>query len=65
MSDFIERLNEEQRELNEKVDKLHAFLYSDKIDKASAYQQDLLRIQLYAMRTYLDILSTRINDLEK
>jgi len=64
MSTFLERLEEEERDLSEKVAKLEAF-----VDNNPAYENVgdvqfvLLPAQLNAMIAYLHILQYRIEDL--
>ena len=64
MKTFLERLEEEEKELSEKVGKL-----SDFIENNPAYefvgdvQWVLLDAQLDAMTSYLHILQNRIGDL--
>jgi hypothetical protein len=59
MSDFITRLETEKNELFEKLQKLDAFLQSDKIQSVDPIQLSLLQIQFAAMSTYLLCLSER------
>lgn len=63
MSDFKTRLLEERDQLEERLDKLDAFLDSDIFETISETQQDLLGQQFDAMETYLDLLNARITDL--
>ena len=60
MSDFIQRLYEEKNQLEEKVVKLTAFLSSENFQKVEINQRLLLKSQLYAMNSYLEILSHRL-----
>jgi len=65
MSDFKERLIQEQKDLQEKIEKLDSFLESNEFfEKLNKGEQDLLTIQLYAMRTYNTVLLTRIDRLK-
>lgn len=59
---FKDRLLREQYELADKVDKLEKFLESKTVP-ITEVQQDLLDIQLLAMKTYLMILGKRIASL--
>lgn len=61
--DFLERLVIENRELNDKVSKLRAFIISEAYEKLDLLQKQLLKSQLLAMNTYAEILSTRLATL--
>ena len=63
MSDFKTRLVEEQAQLEEKLDRLDAFLVSENVTKVADTQQALLRVQATAMNTYLQCLKERIERL--
>lgn len=63
MSDFKTRLVEEQAQLEEKLNKLDAFLVSENVNKVADTQQALLRVQATAMNTYLQCLKERIERL--
>jgi len=63
MSDFIERLKDEKHALQEKTEKLDAFVNSEMFNSVSSKQQSLLVVQLSAMLTYGTILEERIDDL--
>ena len=63
MSDFKTRLLEEKDQLEEKVEKLEAFLQSNKSNEIDQIQLALLGIQLPAMKTYLRCLDERIGRL--
>ena len=39
------------------------FLESPALNKVSLYQQDLLKLQLHAMTSYLGVLNMRLKDL--
>lgn len=56
------RVVQEGELLDEKVHKLHNFVYSDLLKSVSPLQQALLRSQLYAMRSYSKILQTRLEN---
>lgn len=60
MSDFIQRLYEEKKQLEEKVVKLTAFLSSENFQKVEINQRLLLKSQLHAMNSYLEILNHRL-----
>lgn len=61
--DFKTRLIEEKNQLEEKLDKLDAFLASDKVDGIADVQKALLFVQATAMNTYLRCLEERIERL--
>ena len=65
MSDFKERLVQEEKELLEKVTKLDAFMKSDKFGSVSTTQRNLLNIQYHAMCIYEQCLIERLEDLDK
>ena len=60
MSDFKTRLETEKVELEEKLDKLDAFLVSEKVKDIDDVQKALLQVQATAMNTYLQCLKERI-----
>lgn len=61
MSDFKSRLLTEKSELDEKIEKLSAFLKSDKITSIDPLQQTLLNKQLPLMQSYSEVLGQRIH----
>ena len=63
MSDFKTRLETEKVELEEKLDKLDAFLVSEKVNSVDDVQKALLQVQATAMNTYLQCLKERIERL--
>lgn len=63
MSDFKTRLETEKVELEEKLDKLDAFLVSEKVNSVDDVQKALLQVQAAAMNTYLQCLKERIERL--
>jgi hypothetical protein len=63
MSDFKSRLIDEKDQLQDKTEKLDAFLKSDKSNEIDNVQRDLLLIQLSSMITYLNVLTIRIERL--
>ena len=65
MDNFIERLLNEQSELNERLEKLQAFQATEDFLKLEAVQQSLLNVQANAMATYSQVLAERINWLQK
>lgn len=60
MSTFKERLLEEKAQLNEKIEKLETFVASENFQKIEAVQMSLLNAQLFAMKTYSQILVERL-----
>jgi hypothetical protein len=60
MSDFITRLYDEKTQLEDKTNKLGAFLFTVDFIKLDEIQQGLLQIQHSAMMTYLKCLNERI-----
>jgi|GEM_PF-2027229 len=65
MSTFIERLLQEETELNEKISKLEKFAESEGWNTIDREQRGLLLIQLKAMRTYAEILNIRLIDINE
>lgn len=63
MEDFKTRLVDEYNQLEEKLNKLDAFLISDKVDGIEDVQNALLHVQAAAMNTYLQCLRERIERL--
>jgi hypothetical protein len=63
MSDFKTRLVDEQAQLEEKLNKLDAFLMSEKVKDVDDVQKALLQVQATAMNTYLQCLKERTERL--
>ena len=63
MSDFKSRLIDEQKELEEKLNKLEGFLMSEKVSGVEDTQKALLKVQATAMNTYNQCLLERIERL--
>ena len=63
MADFKERLQEEKAQLEERLNKLDAFLESEKVKEIDDVQKALLQVQATAMNTYLQCLKERIERL--
>ena len=63
MSDFKTRLETEKLEPEEKLNKLDAFLMSEKVNSVDDVQKALLQVQATAMNTYLQCLKERIERL--
>lgn len=63
MNDFKTRLVEEQAQLEEKLNKLDAFLMSEKVKDIDDVQKALLQVQATAMNTYLQCLKERLERL--
>lgn len=64
MKTFKERLIDEKLQLDEKIEKLESFTLSDNFSKIDAVQMSLLNIQLFAMKTYSQILVERLTWLK-
>lgn len=63
MNNYKERLKEEHAQLEERVTKLNSFITNYQLGKLKVELDcpfGLLEAQLYAMQTYLEILSERI-----
>lgn len=60
MNELKSKLIKEQKELTEKLDKLDAFLISEKIETIDDVQRALLHVQATAMNTYSQCLLERI-----
>ena len=63
MSDFKDRLIDEQAQLEEKLMKLDAFRMSEKFDKIDDVQKALLNVQSAAMNSYNQCLKERLERL--
>ena len=61
--DFKSRLVEEQKQLEEKLEKLNAFNQSESRQTLDAKQQELLFVQAGAMYAYNEVLKVRIAQL--
>ncbi len=62
---FLDRLISEEKELNDKVEKLYAFITTDGAEeKVGEDQYGLLLVQYSAMKAYRDVLIIRIHKLE-
>lgn len=59
-SNWMERVVDERRELQEKTDRLGTFLDSDTFTALDYRGQELLIIQHFLMKQYLEILGERI-----
>lgn len=57
---FVERMQAEYNELNERLAKLRTFIKTDKFAELEAIQRDLLLMQESAMTTYARVLRQRI-----
>lgn len=60
MSNFLERLKNEQKELQLNLDKLNSFINSDKVTELSTANRILLKRQAEVMREYNEILIIRL-----
>lgn len=65
MSGFKTRLIEEKAQLQEKTEKLEAFLTKSEPLEIAEVQETILRIQLNAMKTYNQCLAERLLWLDK
>jgi len=65
MSTFKERLEQESKELSEKLTKLEGFINSEGWNTVDKNQRALLFIQVKAMETYSEVLEMRIIDLDR
>ena len=63
METFKTRLIDEKQQLEEKLNKLDAFLVSEKVKDVDDVQKALLFVQATAMSTYLQCLKERIDRL--
>ena len=61
---FIDRLKEEKRELNDRLFNLSVFISSERFNNISKQQKSLLTIQLASMQTYLTCLNERLIQIE-
>jgi len=61
MSDFKERMTEEQMTLSERAVKLENFILGDDFRTIDSTQQALLKVQLKAMQTYEQCLIERMS----
>lgn len=59
---YQERVLEERAQLNDRLNKLDAWLYTEKFNCLSLDDQDLLITQQRIMVEYLDVLDQRINN---
>ena len=59
MEDYQKRMLAELEELKERVEKLDAFIHSDKVESIASDKRYLLFSQFSVMQSYLDILSMR------
>lgn len=60
MEEYIERMIQEKRELDEKIVKLVAFRYSEKASVLDERQAQLMDYQFNAMREYSNALDRRL-----
>ena len=63
ISDFKSRVVLEKSELDQKIDKLDQFIQSENFSKVNQSQQELLILQIKAMRKYSEILGRRLASL--
>lgn len=63
---FIDRIKQEQTDLQEKIDKLHSFIDGDFMGiDVGKVQATILNKQLIIMMDYNECLLDRLEDLEK
>lgn len=60
MEDYQQRVRNEKKELDEKIEKLQKFILSEKFESLPKEQQHLLIHQKYVMNEYTNILIGRI-----
>lgn len=60
MDNYKTRLETEEKELNEKINKLNSFIDSEDFNNIVLKQQALLRMQLTTMNKYSSILKERM-----
>ena len=59
-NELIEKLQDEGKELSEKINNLSNFINGDKFKEINHAQQSLLKVQLQAMITYEQCLRERL-----
>ena len=64
MSNFKTRLETERTQLEEKINKLDAFIVSEGFKAIDDVQKALLQVQATAMNTYLQCLKERIERIK-
>jgi hypothetical protein len=64
MNEALVRVTEEKKELSKKIDALKVFIKSDLFKEVDKSQQSLLKIQLPAMKMYLECLTQRIDTFQ-
>lgn len=60
MKDYLKRLIDEHKDLNEKTQKLFKFIHSKEFTKVDEEERTLLDVQFNAMQTYGFIIAERI-----
>lgn len=65
MSDFIQRLKEEQLQVQQRWKKLIDFMATEKFHPLPQEQKTLMRLQLNAMSSYIICLTERLSLLEE
>ena len=61
MTDYVARMYEEYDQLNQRIEKLSAFISEDSFQKLPDFEQADLREQLQHMRKYFSVLSRRVS----
>lgn len=64
MEELLIKLHTEEQELIHKISKLTKFRESDDYKNLSVYHKGLLEIQLNAMKTYLEVIMSRVVDIK-
>jgi len=65
MDAFIERIVQEKKDLDTKIEGLTAFLGSEGFNKLNPVQKRLLPMQLSIMRSYSECLDMRLENLNR
>lgn len=65
MEELIKRVETEKNELSERVKRLELFKSSEKYGRLSEQMRELLHRQYWCMRSYIQILESRLDLMEK
>lgn len=60
LPDYLVRMHDEFNVLDSRIEKLDKFIGTDKFNKLTELQQNLLVAQSHSMKSYRDILNMRI-----
>jgi hypothetical protein len=63
MPDYVQRIMDEQKQLGERIDKLAAFIKTEKFIFLNSRQRTLMSEQLEVMKDYHEILACRLANL--